>query len=165
MTKPHVMDESLRIVCEDLNSASARALISASNAELTARYPEEGATHFGLHPDEVGTGRGAFLIAYRGSEPIGCGAIRRISEHDAEIKRMFVRIDSRRHGVGQRLLAALEVEARRLGVQRLLLETGERQPEALALYVRNGFERSPSFGEYVDSPLSVCMSKQVRAET
>jgi hypothetical protein len=40
-----------------------------------------------------------------------------------------------------------------------VLETGERQGEALALYGRAGFSRIPAFGEYVGSPLSVCMAK------
>jgi putative acetyltransferase len=47
-------------------------------------------------------------------------------------------------------------------VRRLVLETGERQPEALALYRRAGFEVSPAFGEYLDSRLSVCMGKELR---
>jgi putative acetyltransferase len=57
------------------------------------------------------------------------------------------------------LLGTLEAEARGLGVNRLVLETGVRQPEAIALYERAGFRKIPAFGEYVDSPLSVCMAK------
>jgi ribosomal protein S18 acetylase RimI-like enzyme len=61
--------------------------------------------------------------------------------------------------VGRALLDTLEGEARALGVVRLVLETGIRQPEALALYERAGFRRIPAFGDYVDSRLSVYMAK------
>jgi len=59
------------------------------------------------------------------------------------------------------VLRALEDEARRLEVGRIVLETGERQIEALALYRSSGFVRIPAFGEYVGSPLSVCMEKRI----
>ncbi len=74
---------------------------------------------------------------------------------------MFVRSEERGRGIGRALLAALEAEARRLGLTRLVLETGVRQLEAIALYESAGFSRIPPFGEYVGSPLSVCMVKAV----
>jgi ribosomal protein S18 acetylase RimI-like enzyme len=55
----------------------------------------------------------------------------------------------------------LEAEARALGLTRLVLETGVRQAEAIALYRGAGFSDSASFGEYVNSPLSVCMVKDL----
>ena len=63
--------------------------------------------------------------------------------------------------MGRRLLTRLEEEGRDLGVKRIVLETGERQPEALALYARAGYTRVPPFGEYVGSPLTVCMAKEL----
>jgi GNAT superfamily N-acetyltransferase len=145
----------------DIGSAEAAKLIAALNAELSAQYPEEGATHFRLAPGEVMEGRGAFLIAYLAGKPIGCGAIRLLEPETAEIKRMYVVPDARGHGISKQILAALEAQSCRLGVQKLLLETGERQISAMALYNRAGFVRIPSFGEYVNSPLSVCMAKQL----
>lgn len=142
-----------------LDAPAARALIAALNAELLLRYPEEGATHFGLTVDEVASGRGAFVLAWRDATPVGCGAVRRIDDGVAELKRMFVATAARGAGIGGRILAHLEDEARALGVARLVLEAGERQPEALALYRRAGFVEIPRFGAYVDSPLSLCMGK------
>ncbi len=144
---------------EPLDSAVARQLIASLNAELLARYPEEGATHFRLDVDEVAPGRGAFVVAYRADDPVGCGAIRRIDDDVAEIKRMYVVPEARGARLAAAILAALEAEARALAVARLVLETGERQPEAIALYRRAGFVVIPRFGEYVDSALSLCMAK------
>jgi len=74
---------------------------------------------------------------------------------------MYVEPSARGCGVGRMVLRALESEARRLQVNRIVLETGERQPEALALYQRSGFSRISAFGEFVGSPLSVCMAKEI----
>jgi GNAT superfamily N-acetyltransferase len=144
---------------EPLDSPAAGRLIPALNAELSGRYPEAGANHFQLDPEEVGPGRGAFLVAYAGEEAVGCGAVRRLDAGTAEIKRMFVVPALRGQGIAGRVLAALEDEARALGVERLVLETGVRQPDAIALYRRFGFADIPAFGEYIGSALSVCMGK------
>ena len=151
----------IRIVREVTTSPTARRLIRALDRELSERYPEEGATHFRLDPEEVAEERGVFLVAYAGGEPLGCGAIRRIDPETAEIKRMYVEPNARGRGVGRMVLAALETEGRRLGVKRIVLETGERQLEALALYGQSGFSRIPAFGEYAGSPSSVCMGKEL----
>ena len=149
----------------DLACDVALSLITALNAQLLVRYPEEGATHFELDLDEVMPGRGTFVIAWDGETAVGCGAVRRLLEaglDDAgEVKRMYVIPEARGRRIGGLILDRLEAEARALGLQRLLLETGDRQVEALALYHRVGFNRIDRFGQYVDSPLSVCMEKHL----
>lgn len=144
---------------ESLDTPVVTALIRALNVELDERYPEEGANHFRLDPEEVAPGRGVFLVAYVRGEAVGCGATRLNEPGTAEIKRMYVLPAYRGRGVAGYLLSALEGHARSLGARQLVLETGERQPESLAVYRRAGFEEIPRFGEYVDSPLSVCMGK------
>jgi len=146
---------------EEITSSVATALIMALNAELTAIYQEEGACHFRLDADEIAEGRGAFLVARVGGEPGGCGAVRRVDAGTGEIKRMYVAGALRGRGVGDRLLAALEEEARRLSIGRLVLETGTRQTAALGLYRAAGYAEIPAFGEYIGSPLSVCMAKRL----
>jgi putative acetyltransferase len=146
---------------EPITSPVAAALIQALNGELSGRYPEAGANHFRLDVEEVADGRGAFLVVYTGTVPVGCGAIRRLDAETAEIKRMYVDPSARGQGIGRALLASLESEARSLGVKRLVLETGARQPEAIALYAGAGFQRIPLFGEYLGSALSVCMGKEI----
>jgi putative acetyltransferase len=146
----------------ELTSDVSRALIAELNAELTGMYPEPGATHFGLDPDEVAEGRGAFLVIERDGSPVGCGAVRRIDSDTAELKRMYVSPTLRGTGLGRRLVAALEAEALRLGVRRLVLETGTRQLAAIALYQATGFQPIPLYGEYAHSPdTSVCMGKEL----
>jgi GNAT superfamily N-acetyltransferase len=87
--------------------------------------------------------------------------VRRLAADVAEIKRMYVVPAWRGRRVGAVILTALAAEACALGVSRLVLETGERQPEAIALYRRAGFTVIPRFGEYVDSALSLCMEKSL----
>jgi len=145
----------------EILSPTAQTLINALNVELLGRYPEEGACHFRLDAQEVADGLGAFLIAFRWGTPVGCGAVRRIEVQTGEIKRMYVVPQERGRGVGRAILNAIETEARVLRLSRLVLETGVRQTEAQALYERTGFTRIPPFGEYIDSPLSICMAKSL----
>jgi putative acetyltransferase len=146
---------------EELTSETAQALITMLNAELRSRYPGDGVSYFRLDPQEVRPGRGAFLVAYAGGIAAGCGAIRLIGNGTAEIKRMYVTPVFRQRGVARRVLEALEAEARNLGVTRALLETGTRQPEAIALYKKAGYSPTGSFGEYRLSPLNVFMEKRM----
>lgn len=144
-----------------LDSPEAQALIGALNDELSRQYPDEDKTYFRLAADEVAAGNGAFLIAFRSGQAIACGAVRRVDERTGEIKRMYVRPEERGRRIGRAIVAALEAEARALGITRLVLETGIRQSAALSLYERAGFSRTPAFGEYVGSPLSICMAKEL----
>jgi putative acetyltransferase len=159
----------LEIVPEGLTSAVATGLIAELNAELSAGYPEPGATHFRLDPNEVSGSNGIFVVARWQGCPVGCGALRRIRESAlvrelgprvGELKRMYVARDARRQGIGRALLERLEAEARTLGLTRLVLETGNRSPEALALYYGAGFGGISAYGEYKASPeTSVCLAK------
>ncbi len=147
---------------EPLESDVATSLIAALNAELSAMYPEPGATHFRLDPEEVAEGRGAFFIALDSETPIGCGALRLLDAKTGELKRMYVAKPLRGQGIARTLLEALESEARRLGASRVVLETGVRQLAAIALYEHAGYERIPPYGEYVGSPTtSICLAKNL----
>jgi putative acetyltransferase len=154
--------ENIIIQRADLMDERSLALITSLNAELQAMYPEPGANHFKLDPGEVAEGRGAFLVVYREGTPVGCGALRMLDPETGELKRMYVDPTQRGQGLGRRLVEALEAEARALGVQRLVLETGTRQLAALALYEATGFRPIPLYGEYCLSPdTSVCLGKEL----
>jgi GNAT superfamily N-acetyltransferase len=162
---------TLEITRESLTSDVARSLIAALNAELSAQYPEPGANHFGLAPEEVAPGSGIFVVARSLGRPIGCGALRSLREATlirelgprvGELKRMYVAREARGQGIGRAVLARLEDEARGLGLDRLVLETGIRQTEALTLYRRAGFTAIPAYGEYTASrDTSVCLEKRL----
>ncbi|HEU0300314.1 MAG TPA: GNAT family N-acetyltransferase [Longimicrobium sp.] len=157
--------ETITITRAGLADDASRALITALNAELSATYSEPGANHFGLEPEEVAEGRGAFLVVRLDGTPVGCGAVRLLDAETGELKRMYVAPAARGTGLGRRLVAALEAEARALGARRLVLETGTRQHAALALYRATGFVAIPLYGEYQRSAqTSVCLGKELAAE-
>lgn len=141
--------------------ADVAPLVAALDAELSATYPEPGATHFRLDEAEVDGTRGAVFVARLLDEAVGCGAVRLLTGDAAELKRMYVAPRWRGRGVSRALLEAAEGFAVERGAKRALLETGERQIAARALYDRAGYRRAEPFGEYVGSPLSVCMEKQL----
>lgn len=104
-----------------------------------------------------------FLVASGQGEVVGCGALL-IQDSYAEVKRMFVTPSARRRGVGDEILKALERVARAESVKTLLLETGEKQPAAVALYKRSGYIVRGVFGDYGDNPLSLYMEKSLEVE-
>ena len=143
---------------EPLDSPIARTLIAELDAELTERYPEPGANHFELPTADE------FLVAWQSvddspDQPVGCGALRVIDDGIGELKRMYVRAEARGRRVGSVILSELEAAALARGLHRLVLETGTRQTEAMALYRRHGFAEAPCWGAYATSPLSTCLAK------
>lgn len=146
---------------ERLDSDVARPLVAALIADMEARYGGEEADD-GLRPSDLVLPAGRFLVATVGGCGRGCGGLRRRDDGTAELKRMWVAPDARRLGVGWALLQELERTAVELGFDRVVLETGARQPEALALYERAGYVRIPAYGTYEDSPESVCFAKGLR---
>jgi GNAT superfamily N-acetyltransferase len=108
---------------------------------------------------------GIYLVAYLNGMPAACGALRPIEHGLVEVRRMFVCEEARRHGLGRRMLEALEAAAERLGYQAMRLETGYRQLPAISLYTQYGFVRIEPFGEHVNDPTSVCFEKKIGAKT
>ena len=65
--------------------------------------------------------------------------------------------------VGKGELATCEDAAADLGFDQLWLETGDAQPEAVALYLSAGYEPVPAFGQYQHSPRSITLGKPLPA--
>lgn len=99
------------------------------------------------------------LVAYLDNRPVGIGAIRPYGSDTMEVKRMYVVPDSRQKGIARRVLAALEDWAREQSYARCVLETGKRQPEAIALYQKSGYRVTPNYGQYEGMDNSVCFEK------
>lgn len=125
---------------EPLDSPASRGLLAAFEAEIAGLYPGwSPISGPSATPEEFGPPSGLFLVAYEAAEPIACGGFKRLHASDAEVKRMFVAPASRGAGVGGVLLDALEARARDVGYERIRLDTGDAQPEALRLYRSHGY--------------------------
>jgi GNAT superfamily N-acetyltransferase len=123
-------------------------LVSEALEELSQRYGGSGDdTPIGLTDFDSPAGR--FFVACEGAELIGCGGYR-VHGEDAELKRMFTTRAARGRGVARAVLAAIENSARADGLRRVILETGDRQPEAITLYESSGYVRIDDFGYYKD---------------
>ncbi|MFC8229964.1 GNAT family N-acetyltransferase [Streptomyces sp. NPDC057287] len=120
-----------------------------------------------LDPTMFDPPRGLYLLAYdEQGRPLATGGWRSqerndegYSDGDAEIKRMFVMAEGRGRGLARRILAALETDARAAGRTRMVLETGDQQPEAIALYTSSGYTPCTKFGHYRTYDSSICMAK------
>lgn len=100
------------------------------------------------------------VVAYEEEEPVGCGAFKPFTAELVEIKRMFVRPENRGTGIAKAVLTELEHWAQTLHYTGYVLETGRKQPEAILLYQKSGYQRIPNYGQYVGVANSVCMQKQ-----
>jgi putative acetyltransferase len=99
------------------------------------------------------------MVAYEGEKAAGCGAFKKMDEATVEIKRMYVDESCRNKGIATQVLLALEDWAKELGYTRCILETGIRQPDAIALYQKNGYRVIDNYGQYAGVETSVCFEK------
>jgi GNAT superfamily N-acetyltransferase len=151
---------AIEIMPEPYGSAVSRPLTDAQAAELIERYG--GAEGAGVEPEPHAfkDPNGCFFVARLEGRPVACAGICRCEgDRSAEIRRMYVVPDARRHGIARTLMSELERKARELGYSTLRLETGPEQPEAVRLYETSGFLTIPRFGPYAAQRRSICMEK------
>jgi GNAT superfamily N-acetyltransferase len=143
----------VRVGAASWDDAEVQRLTTAQQAELRARY--DGDTEPGTPPSAADV---SMVLVARDDDgtAVGCGALRALGGDVAEVKRMFVVPAARGRGVSKLLLAGLEDAARARGWTTLRLETGPRQPEAIALYEGAGYRAIPAFGAYVEEPDAGC---------
>lgn len=155
------MELSIAIV--DPQHPDAALLVEQLTAELAAAYAHVGLDGSGgFSPADAAVPRAAFLVARHGGQPVGCGALRPTEDAEiGEIKRMYVAPAARRRGVALAILRRLEELAREYGYRRIVLETGDRQLEAIRLYERAGYRRIPCYGVYAGRPWSVCFGRDL----
>jgi GNAT superfamily N-acetyltransferase len=155
----------MQIIPVGYDHPDAMKLDDLVQIEYVERYGEGDATR--IDPADFDPPRGLFLVAYDTTgDPVASGGWRAMDasplghrDGDAEVKRMFVAPGARGRGIARRILAALEDSARAAGRTRMVLETGLRQPEAIALYLSSGYEPTEKFGHYRDEPESRCYTK------
>jgi GNAT superfamily N-acetyltransferase len=141
-----VPEIKIKIVAYD--DPAVRLLLAEVMDELAQRYGGSG-DDTPVAAADFAAPRGAFFVADDGERLIGCAAWRR-HDDDAELKRMFTTKAARGRGLARRLLAVIEESARAAGLKRVILETGSKQPEAIALYESAGYVRIADFGYYKD---------------
>jgi len=103
------------------------------------------------------------IVAYDQEIPVACGALRAYAAEVMEVKRMYVVLDKRGQGLASRVLLALEAWCKELNITTCVLETGKNQPEAIALYKKNGYQQVPNFGKYAGVENSVCFEKELNS--
>ena len=133
---------------ESVDSPGAQSLIFAAQDELDRRYGPADTDLGELHSHDLRPPRGVFIVARENGHLAGGVALRSVGEaslHLGEIKRLWVRPDLRGRGVAHLLMDRAQAEARELRMVQLLLETGEKQPEALSFYLKTGWSRIGNF--------------------
>jgi len=142
------------------------------DAEMTVRYSNPGAppepaeitarrnASLAVDPADV---RATVLVLDADGTPLAHAALREL-RGDWEVKRVIVAEAARGRGVGRALMGRLEELAREAGVPRLILQTGNRQPDAVALYEKIGYTPIPIYEPYVETiPFSLCYEKAIAA--
>jgi GNAT superfamily N-acetyltransferase len=121
-------------------------------AELTVKRSRA----LSVSADQV---RATLLVVDSDDRALAHLLLRRLGE-EWELKRLFVHPDGRGRGLAVALLAEAERRAVSEGALRLILQTGDKQPEAVALYRRSGYTPIPVYEPYVETmPDSLCFEK------
>jgi GNAT superfamily N-acetyltransferase len=132
---------SIVITAESIDTSAALAIVHAASDELQQRYGGDG-DNAHLNVDELRPPLGLFLVARHERHLVGGVGLRSIADpalHFGEVKRLWVRPDLRRDGIGLDLMTEIERHATALGYVTLYLETGPAQPEAMSLYQSHGW--------------------------
>jgi len=154
------VDERILIRPADPASSDCRVLIEELDRLQDSLYPPQ--NNYLDSIEQLQRSNCHFLAAYIDERIVGCGALKIVDAEYGELKRMYVQTGHRQSGIGQRILEELEAYSAANGIMLLRLETGVGQPEALALYRKNGYRLIGPFGEYSDSSLNVFMEKLLR---
>lgn len=137
---------------------SFRDLVTQLDVELAERDGEDHSFYQQFNHTES---MKYVVLIKENNEAIGCGAIKELDSESMEVKRMFILKKSRGQGFAGSVLEELEKWAFDLGYSYCKLETGKRQPEAIALYERKGYQRISNYGQYTGIDNSICFEKNL----
>lgn len=140
------------IAAEDPRSDAARTCLARYYGELAQRLETGFEVRLSRDPEatDMMAPRGVFLLARRGSVPIGCAGLKGHPEDDrpwGEVKRVWVDPAARGLRLASRMMARVETHARALGFGVLRLDTNSALPEALALYRKLGWREIDRFND------------------
>jgi len=132
-------------------------LVQVLDQDLMAYYKEENGFYGTLNAIEKIK---YAVVAYdENKKPIGCGGLKRFSEDEVEIKRMYVSLDCRGKGVAIQILSALEDWSKDLKFKKCILETLKKKPYAIRFYEKSNYKIIPNFGDYANANNSICFAK------
>ena len=153
--------DTLIIRAESPATPDVKALLQRHFDLMRSTSPEE-SCHV-MAPESLSEAGATLLTARQGDSLLGVGALARIGPQDGELKSMHTAQAARGKGVARQILVALLALAREQGLTRVSLETGTAEVFAAArgLYLAEGFEVCPPFGDYCLDPLSVFMTRSV----
>lgn len=151
----------MRIKVDDLCGPEIRALLEAHLDLMRSQSPPESVHALDL--DALRQPDVTFWTAWEGDRLFGCGALKELDATHGEIKSMHTAKAARGKGIGAQILEHIEKTANERGYQRLSLETGSPDGFAPArgLYAKFGYQECPPFGDYVEDPFSVFMTKEL----
>ena len=147
------------ILPERPDTPDAQMLIAELESHLAPDYPKT--SRHGYSVEKLIQQGVAFFVTRQDDVPAGCGGVQFFGSEYGEIKRMFVRPQYRGLGLARLMLNHLEAYASEHGIPVLRLETGNHQKDAIRLYEKAGFQSIPSFGEYIEDPLSRFFEKRI----
>lgn len=133
-----------------LSDAEVAPLLDGLTLEYDTRYGEN-IEMTRTSTDDFDPPSGLFIVLVEGPTTAAGGGFRRYNETTCEVKRMWTHPQYRRLGLAASVLGALEDAAWEAGYNRLILETGSRQPEAETLYQTRGYHRVEVYGHYPDA--------------
>ncbi len=138
--------------CEDF-----KILVKQLDAELAIRDGDDHAFYDQFN--KIDAIKYAVVAYDENNIPVGCGALKQFEPKVMEVKRMFVPLQHRGKGIASEILKALEIWATELGNAKCILETGIKQPEAISLYKKSGYNFIDNYGQYAGVENSICFEK------
>lgn len=147
------------ILRTDSSNPHFKALVALLDADLAERDGDDNAFYAQFNGIDT---LAHCVVYFENNIPLGCGAIKPFDAHNVEVKRMFVQPNTRGKGIATLVLTALEVWAKELGYTHCVLETGKRQPEAIALYKKNRYYIIHNYPPYEGIDNSVCFRKKIK---
>lgn len=148
----------IKLVRTDAQHKDFKLLVSKLDADLGAR---DGEDHAFYHQFNSIDAIKYAVIAFIDETAVGCGAIKKFDNETTEVKRMYVVPSKRSKGIATLILKELETWTAELGFKSCILETGKRQPEAISLYQKSGYQRISNYGQYKGIKNSVCFEKNI----
>ncbi|MBU2996026.1 GNAT family N-acetyltransferase [Cellulophaga baltica] len=134
------------------------ALVKALDANLSETDGDE---HDFYHQFNGIEGLNHVIVYYENEIAIGCGVIKPFDRKTVEVKRMYVKPEHQGKGIGSKILQELEKWGSSLKYTTAILETGIRQPDAIALYKKNKYSITDNYGQYIGVKNSICFKKSI----